>query len=153
LFQIEQRFIALEKLVVAASTKGLDEQHASYLCRLGSVLVCGNLERCVEILITERIGSRSAPQVTPFLRAYFKRGTNYDCETILHLLYRFDPEWGRTFDAYIKKNSQITESVSSCYAVRNSVAHGGGQSLAPRSLRQYLDASFTLVADLEQMIR
>jgi hypothetical protein len=51
----------------------------------GCVLICGNLERCIEILLTERIGPRSAPQVTPFLRAYFKRGSNYDCDQICQL--------------------------------------------------------------------
>jgi hypothetical protein len=153
LFEVEQRFIALEKLVRAASARSLDEQLAAYLCRLGSVLVCGNLERCIEILLTERIGPRSAPQVTPFLRAYFKRGSNYDCEQIGQLLHRFDAEWGRAFDAYLEVNGQISVSISSCYAVRNSVAHGGGQSLGPRALKQYFDASFTLIVDLQHLIR
>jgi len=94
-----------------------------------------------------------AAQVTPFLRAYFKRGTNYDCEQISQLLYRFDTDWGRAFEAYIDANGQISESISSCYAVRNSVAHGGWQSLGPRILRQYYDASFDLVVEFEHMIR
>lgn len=55
-FVIEQRFAALEKLVLAAQAKGLDEQTAAYLCKLGSVLVCGNLEKCVEHLFIEKVG-------------------------------------------------------------------------------------------------
>lgn len=152
-FVIQQRFIALEKLIVAAQVKGLDEQTASYLCKLGSVLICGNLERCVEQIFIDRIGGHSRPQIASFLRAYFKRGTNYDCESIMKLLYRFDPEWGKTFESYVGNNSRIKESVSSCYAVRNSVAHGGGQSLGPQALRQYFDATFSLVADLENILR
>jgi hypothetical protein len=113
----------------------------------------GTLRGVSKILLTERIGPRSAPQVTPFLRAYFKRGVNYDCEQICQLLYRFDSDWGRAFEAYLKANGQVSESISSCYAVRNSVAHGGGQTLGPQALKQYFDASFTLIVALEQMIR
>ncbi|MEY9106491.1 hypothetical protein ABH999_002687 [Bradyrhizobium yuanmingense] len=153
MFAIEQRFIALSKLIVAAQQKGLDEQTASYFCKLGSVLICGNLERCVELLVSEKIASKSPPQVLSFLKTYFKRGTNYDCDQISQLLYRFDTNWGRDFDDFLAKNSVIRESVSSCYAVRNSVAHGGGQSLGPRALLQYYDASLTLVAQLEYLMR
>jgi RiboL-PSP-HEPN len=153
LFAVVQRFVALEKLIVAAGAKGLEEQHAAYLCKLGSVLVCGNLERCIEILLTEHIGPRSAPQVRPFLRAYFKRGTNYDCDQICQLLYKFDSVWGRAFEVYLAANDRISDSISSCYAVRNSVAHGGGGGLGPKVLKQYFDDSFSLIVELENMIR
>jgi hypothetical protein len=152
-FAIEQRFIALDKLIRVAQTKGLDELTASYFCKLGSVLICGNLERCIELILSERIALRSPPQVMSFLKAYFKRGTNYDCEQIGHLLHRFDATWGRDFEDFVEKNSAVKEGISSCYAVRNSVAHGGGQSLGPRTLLQYYDASFTLVAQLEFVLR
>lgn len=153
MFAIEQRFIALNKLISAAQKKGLDEQTASYFCKLGSVLVCGNLERCVELLVSERVASKAPPQVLSFLKTYFKRGTNYDCDQIAQLLYRFDSKWGKDFDAFIEQNGAIKEGVSSCYAVRNSVAHGGGQSLGPRALLQYYEASFSLVAQLEFLLR
>ena len=151
-FELQVRFLALEKLVVAASVRGLDEQLAAFLCKLGSVQICGNLERCTEILIVSRIGSRSPRQVGAFLRAYFKRGTNYDCDQICQLLYRFDPEWGRQFEIFVTENENLKESISSCYAVRNSVAHGGSQSLGPNILRQYFDASFSIVTQLEVVL-
>jgi hypothetical protein len=153
LFAIEQRFIILDKLIRAAQAKGLDEQTASYYCKLGSVLICGNLERCVELILSERIASKSPPQVMSFLKTYFKRGTNYDCDQICQLLYRFDPKWGRDFEDFIDKNGAVKEGVASCYAVRNSVAHGGGQSLGPRALLQYYNASLSLVAQLEYVLR
>jgi hypothetical protein len=88
-----------------------------------------------------------------FLKAYFKRGTNYDCDQISQLLHRFDTAWGREFEDFVERNSAVKEGISSCYAVRNSVAHGGGQSLGPRILSQYYEASFTLVAQLEYLLR
>lgn len=139
-FVIEQRFAELEKLVVAVQAKGLDEQTASYLCKLGSVLVCGTLEKCVEYLFIEKVGGQSHPRVTNFLKTHFKSGRSCDCEYILQLMFRFDSDWGRTFEKFVEENSRIKEGVSSCYAVRNSVAHGGGQSLGPRALKQFYEA-------------
>jgi hypothetical protein len=151
-FPIEQRFIALERLVLAAEAKGLDEQIASYLAKLGCVQVCGNLERCIELLVVEKVGHAKAPKVTSFLRAYFKRGTNYDCDEISQLLFKFDSAWGSEFANYMTSNLEVKESIASAYAIRNSVAHGGTQSLGPRNLRQYFGASFKLVADLHAIL-
>jgi hypothetical protein len=152
-FEIEQRFIELEKLVLSAADKGLEEKTASYLCKLGSVLVCGNLERCVEFLLIEKVGGESQPRVTSFLKSHFTGGRNYDCENIQQILFRFDAEWGRKFEGFVEGNTQVKEGVASCYAIRNSVAHGGGQSLGPQALKQYYDASLTLIAELEKIIR
>lgn len=151
--EIEYRFQQLQRLVNAAQEKGLDEQVAAYYCKLGCVLVCGNLERCIEILIRERIGKRSVPQVATFLAAYYKRGANYDCDDIKDLLYRFDNNWGNLFEQFLKGNDFIRTSIASAYSVRNSVAHGGGGSLGPKLLKQYFDASFTLVAELDSLLQ
>lgn len=150
-FEVESRFASLEKLINKANEKGLDEEQASYLSKLGSVLVCGNIERCVEVLILNRISRNSPGQVAVFLKSYFKRGTNYDCEAICQLLHKFDSDWARRFEATLTQ--EMKSSVSSCYSIRNSVAHGGGQSLGPRILKQYFDASFDLIAALENSIK
>jgi RiboL-PSP-HEPN len=152
-FVIEQRFAQLEKLVVAVQAKNIDEQMASYLCKLGSVLVCGNLEKCIEHLLIEKVGGESQPRVTSFLKSHFKIGRNYDCENIQQLMFRFDSDWGRKFEKFVEENSRVKEGVSSCYAIRNSVAHGGGQSLGPSTLKEYYEATLTLVAELEKIIR
>lgn len=149
-FQIDHRNRALDALVSRAIQKGLDEEQASYLCKLGSVLICGHLERCIEIIITNRL-SKSPPQITNFLKKFFKRGTNYDCDKIAQLLYQFDPEWGRKFEDFLDDSDKT--SVSSCYAVRNSVAHGGGQSVGPKTLEQYYKASLSVIEKLKTSLK
>ena len=152
-FIIEQRFAELEKLVVAVQARNLDERTASYLCKLGRVLVCGNLEKCVQHLFIEKVGGESQPRVSNFLKSHFRTGRNYDCENIIQLMFRFDSDWGRKFERFVEENSRVKEGISSCYAIRNSVSHGGGQSLGPNALKQFYDASLTLVAELEKIIR
>ena len=134
-FVIEQRFEELEKLVVAVQARALDEQTASYLCKLGSVLVCGTLERCVEHLFIENIGAKSQPRVANFLKNDFRQGRNYDCDNILQLLFRFDPDWERNFERFVYENGRIKEGVSSCYAIRNSVVTVVGNHPAQRLSR------------------
>jgi hypothetical protein len=75
-FVIEQRFAELEKLILAAQTKGLDEQTASYLCKLGSVLICGNLERCIEHLFIEKVGLANRRIATFLKRLALPREAN-----------------------------------------------------------------------------
>lgn len=152
-FEIEQRFKRLEELIIAASDKNLDEKMASYICRLGSIQICGNLERCVELIVIARLADHASKQIGSFLRRYFERGTNYDCDRICQLLYRFDSNWGRVFEDFVRENDFLKESISSCYAVRNSVAHGGAQSLGPRILRQYYEASMEIVKNLEETVQ
>ena len=107
----------------------------------------------MEHLFIENIGAKSQPRVANFLKSHFRQGRNYDCDNILQLLFRFDSDWGRKFERFVYENGRIKEGVSSCYAIRNSVAHGGGQSLGPKALKEFFDATFTLVAELEKIIR
>jgi len=150
---IESRFREVERLVNVAQSRGLDPEVAAYYCKLGCVMICGAIERSVEILIVERVGDRSPRQVNSFLRSFFKRGSNYDCDDISELLYKFDSDWGKRFKAFVAKNEQVKSGVSSCYAIRNSIAHGGTQSLGPVILKQYYDNSLTLIAELEMLLR
>jgi hypothetical protein len=86
-----------------------------------------------------------------FIKSYFQRGTNYDCEAIKQLLMRFDSEWGRRFEVEIEKRASLSEGVSSCYAVRNSVAHGGGGSLGGTRLRELSDTCVAVIQIIEQV--
>lgn len=150
---VQNRFREVEKLVLAAQVRSLDPEVAAYYCKLACVMVCGTIERSVEILITDRVGSRSTPQVKSFLRAFFQRGTNYDCEQIQSLLYRFDRDWGSAFREFVDTNDRIKTAISSCYSVRNSIAHGGGQSLGPATLKQYFDGAVALILHLEEVLQ
>lgn len=133
---VQTRVDELRRYVSKVTDPKLDPEIANYLFRFGSVLVCGTLERSLELIVLERLQSRAHPRIISFIKSYFKRGSNYDCEAIKQLLMRFDPEWGRRFEGEVAKKASLSELVSSCYAVRNAVAHGGGGSLGGARLRE-----------------
>ncbi len=85
-----------------------------------------------------------------FIKSYFQRGTNYDCEAIRQLLMRFDTEWGRRFELEIGKRASLGEGVSSCYSVRNSVAHGGAGSLGSARLKELAENCVKVIDLIEQ---
>jgi RiboL-PSP-HEPN len=104
------------------------------LARHGAILLCGYVERSVEVIVLDRLNRRAHERVMQFVKSHFKRGTNYDCEAICQLLERFDTAWARKFRAFVEANDAVKEGLSSVYTVRNSVAHGGDQSLGARRL-------------------
>ncbi|MDF1585247.1 HEPN domain-containing protein [Marinimicrococcus flavescens] len=143
--QIDLRFHKLESFIQQSFAHDLSEEVQSYLSRFGAVLICGNVERSCEIIILHRLEKRAHPRVLNFVKSHFKRGMNLDCTAIEQLLARFDPGWQKNFKAFIDSNSAVEEGISSCYAVRNSVAHGGQMSVGKKRLRELFDLSKKLV--------
>jgi len=135
---VERRFQALEQQIdLARAAK--DDEVSSSLRRFGTVLICGFVERSVEVVLLERLRDRAHPRVLNFVKSHFKRGTNYNCENICQLLDRFDPDWGREFESFMKNNEKEVDALASTYSVRNSVAHGGSGGISVSALRDRLD--------------
>jgi hypothetical protein len=72
-----------------------------------------------------------------------------DCEAIGQLLNRFDANWYRGFLAFVNANADVKEGISSCYSVRNSVAHGGTGSVGANRLRELLELSTKLIEGIK----
>lgn len=125
---INSRERKLDDFFRRAKKQTVDEEVTSDLARLGAVLACGYIERCVEVIILERLTARAHERVLKFIKTHFKKGTNYDCEAISQLLERFDVGWAKKFRSDLAKNEQLATSLSSLYVLRNSIAHGGDQN-------------------------
>ncbi|KQW30824.1 hypothetical protein ASE36_00530 [Rhizobium sp. Root274] len=121
---IESRERKLDRFFARARSVE-DGELQSDLARYGTVLVCGFVERCVEVIILERLSQKAHPRIIQFLKSHFKRGTNYDCEAICQLLVRFDQDWESQFRSIIDANDEWISSLTSAYAIRNAIAHGG----------------------------
>ncbi|TBY28406.1 hypothetical protein E0H93_24995 [Rhizobium leguminosarum bv. viciae] len=136
---IDSRERRLDEFFERANKGVADEEILSDLARLGAVLACGYVERCVEIIILERLSKRAHERVLQFVKTHFKKGTNYDCEAICQLLERFDIAWASEFRRILKGNEQWETSLDSLYALRNSVAHGGVQNRSLAGVKALYD--------------
>lgn len=138
MFAIEERFKLLEQQVELACNAS-DEEVAANLRRFGTVLICGFVERSIEVILLERLKPLAHPRVLNFVKSHFKRGTNYNCDVICNLLERFEPEWKNKFKHFMDNNEKQVDALSSTYSVRNSVAHGGSGGINAITLRERRD--------------
>lgn len=144
MFAIDQRFRRLEEHIELACNAD-DEEVAENLRRFGTVLICGFVERSIEVILLERLRNRAHRRVLNFVKSYFKRGTNYSCEAICQLLDRFEPKWRDSFKNFMDNNEKEVEGLSLTYSIRNSVAHGGSHGIDAATLRERRDEAKKVV--------
>lgn len=143
---IDARQRKLDAFFARADDKALKEEHLSDLSRYGAVLVCGYVEKCVEVVILKRLDGRAHPRVLKFVKSHFRKGTNYNCRAIAELLERFDIVWSTSFRAFCDANEQHADKLDSAYALRNQVAHGGDANRGIKGVQE-LYASAKLVIE------
>jgi hypothetical protein len=146
---IESRKLQLDVYFDRAITTNIPDEVRSDLARHGTILVCGLVERSVELVIMEKVKQHTNPRIQSFIRGHFRRGANYNCETIAQLLDRFDVEWGRRFRIFMKTNDDLVQAVISAYELRNSIAHGGTGNRGLLGVRSSYFAAKTVVEGLE----
>ena len=142
---ITSRKRQLDSFFSRATASSNSEEVRSDLSRYGIILVCGFVERSVELVILDRIQKKAHPRVRNFVRGHFKRGTNYDCEAIRQLLERFDNAWSENFKMLAGERDDVIQAVSSAYALRNSIAHGGNANLGLKGVLELYKAAQTIV--------
>jgi hypothetical protein len=138
---IETRKRQLDAYFARAIDSKLPEEIQADLAKHGTILICGFIERSVEIVVMDHVNSRSQPRIASFVKGHFRRGTNYDCEAIAQLLDRFDPIWSHKFRAFKTSRDDIVQAVNSAYELRNSVAHGGTANRAIRGVMDLFNAA------------
>jgi RiboL-PSP-HEPN len=143
--ELDSRFRAIQAFVEQSCAAVVPEQVQGYLFRFGTVLICGYVERSMEIIILSRLKRKAHPRVLNFVKSHFSRGSNFDCAAVEQLLNRFDATWYRSFCRFVEDNPDVKEGISSCYSVRNSVAHGGTMSVGSARLKELLSISQKLI--------
>lgn len=143
--QLDSRYEAIVQFIADASANDVPPVVQAYLYRFGTVLVCGYIERSVEIIVTERLKKKAQPQVLNFIRSHFKRGQNLNAGAVSDLLNRFDADWYRKFEAFVAGDASVKEGVASCYGLRNAIAHGGTATVTQKRLTELLDASRKMI--------
>ncbi len=150
---LKNRFEKIEKFINQSGTVEVPEEVRSYLFRLGAVLICGNIEQSIKVIIMDRLSKKAQPKVLKFIGSHLDSGRNYKCPEIETLLRRFDETWGNNFHKFIDENPEVKDGVDSCYAIRNSVAHGGTQSIGNQNLKRYFDISEKLMNGIVKATR
>jgi hypothetical protein len=150
---IDSRYAALREYLDVVKATRHDDPVAAQLRRFGSALICGFVERSVEIIILERLKKRAHERVLNFIKAHFERGINFKCSAIHDLLARFDHGWAARYDNWMSENERHVEALKSIYAIRNSVAHGGTMNTSAAALESYAHAAYEVVSALIEVTK
>ena len=116
MYAINQRFAQLKYQVELACIEK-NPQVAASLRKYSAVLVCGFIERSVEVIVLERLRNLAHPRIQNFVKSYFKRGRNFNCNSICGLLEKFDSNWGNNFRNFIDENEKEVVALDSIYSV------------------------------------
>lgn len=143
--QLDSRYNAVVRFIGEASAGAVPEDVQAHLYRFGTVLICGYIERSIEIIIMERLSYRAHARILTFVRSHFKRGRNMDPKGVGELLVRFDVDWYREFERLAKADEVMSAGVYSCYDMRNTIAHGGTANIALKRLNELLAAAKQMV--------
>jgi len=95
-----------------------------------------------------RLENKGHELVLNFVKSHFKKGTNYDGESIKKLLERFNDKWARNFQKFLDENDDVRTAILSAYGVRNSVAHGGTNSAGLKRAQELLGQAKRIVEGL-----
>lgn len=150
---LDMRFKQLQAYVEKTCLEASSDEMRGHLYKFGLILICGYIEQSVRIIVMERLDKRAHPRVLNFVKSHFERGMNCNCATIEEILGRFDIGWRDRFCEFLNDNPDVRDGVASCYAVRNSVAHGGAQSLGSARLNELLQIGRRLVEGVVEATR
>jgi hypothetical protein len=147
---IKSREESLNSFIDRAVSPDVPQEIQGHLYRYGAILVCGNIEQCIKLILLDRLTNRAHKRVINFVKNYLDRGQNLDCKSIEDLLNRFEPAWGKALKDFVDSNNDIKEGISSAYSVRNPIAHGSPASLGSARLREIFDISKRLIEGVIQ---
>lgn len=120
--------------------------YAKYLC----ILVSGYLEKSVSFKLIEYCNKRSNANVSRFTESKIKRVTNLKSEKIIELLRSFNNDWG---DCFCKKLDDMKrDHINSLVSLRNSIAHGGDNSISLKSIKEIYETIKTVIDDIYETI-
>lgn len=153
IFAVEARKRQLETYFIRALDPAIPEEVRADLAKHGTILVCGFVERSVELIVIEKIRKLAHPRVENFIRSHFKFGRNYDCEAIVQLLERFDSKWGLNFRDFLKSRDDLVQAILSAYGLRNSIAHGGTGNRGIYGVKELFAAAVSIIEGLDAAMK
>ena len=134
-----RRFDALErsldevKSLVIGRSPAADDPVTSYLARFLVVRTCGYIEQTVELSCDAYIKRKSDSRTSSFASSWFGRGANPKPDALVKLVTRFDSEWGRELDTFLRAEDELLwRELSFLVDRRNKIAHGLSENIGVR---------------------
>ena len=136
----------IEQTSNATSDLNLMSHWGRYLC----VMVAGFLEQSIQTIYQD-FANRSAedPRVARYVSRRLRRVRNPNAEEFLQTAGHFDNQWRLNLQDFFSGDARPKEAINSIMSLRNNIAHGGNASIAPNTVRDYLERSVQVLELIE----
>lgn len=129
----------------------IEPQIATLLHRYLCILFSSNIERAIQLILTEYARTHGSSELTRFVSKKFERGTNYQTTKVVQTLSAFDPDWGHRFEAHASQ-TDLKEKLDALYGLRNSISHGELVNVSRPSLVGYFEAHVKIIIFLRDLV-
>lgn len=148
--QTNSRFDRLQHEINSIFQSDIDDKYKSICYRYYCIRISGEIDRCIEIILSEYAKSRSTSQIASFVRSQFKKSTNYDSEKVVKVFGNFSEGWKNDVDSFLTdKNREILNSLISS---RNLLAHGNVVGISENTIRSHLRVARELIDTLVSLV-
>ncbi len=149
--EIDSRLKRAKSAIDAISQASPDPYISTLLYRYICVLLSGNIERCIHLILSEYAKRHSDARMQKYISSRFERGTNYQAQRIIETLSGFDPAWGKEFDDFCKLKER-KDRLDSIYRLRITIAHGNDVDVRPETARQYYEVHAEVIRFIASLV-
>lgn len=153
---VEQCEFELGKIDLIIQVLGNTNNAVPYLTKYAIVKVCGTLEQCFKIIISDFSCSGQSNQVKKFVDISFRESSiNPNLENIHSSLKKFDEQWNDNFKSHLNTDpdvSRIKASIKSLNNARNEFAHGGNPMLTFSDISAYFIDARKIIEYIDQSL-
>lgn len=120
-----------------------------YFC----IAVAGFLENAHAEVFGQYVANKAHPRVGQYVCTMLRSVSNPKAEKFVISARRFDEDWGRRLDTFIREDSDRRKgAIDSIMSNRHLIAHGRSSSISIRQVKGYFETSLEVLAFIEQDI-
>lgn len=149
--EIDARIKSAKYAIDTIVTSSPDAYLSTLLCRYLCILLSGNIERCIHLILAEYARQHSDARLQKYIFDKFEKGTNYRTQKIIEVLSGFDPDWGRKFEEFIKIKER-KDQLDSIYRLRITIAHGNAVDVRLNSIREYFEVHSEAIKFIARLV-
>lgn len=145
------RLIKQARSYLALIVPGMDPQVATLLHRYMCVLISSNIDKAMQLILSEYARTHGSTQLNRFVSKRHARGRNFNTQLIVETLSLFDAAWGHAYERKATA-TDLKDKIDSIYGIRNSIAHGEQYNITRPSLDGYFDAHVRAIALIRTIV-
>ena len=126
------------KDVFSAARNLADDEMLLHWTKYACILISANLEMClIDIFSSFTNVHSSSESVHYYVEWSLSRQGNPNRANIINLHKRFNTQWGKKIDEFIKEEEQRSAAITGIAINRNNIAHGRDCSINIHQLREW----------------